>query len=129
MVKLHTASTTALSESCLRDIRILLDAAYAGDFTDDDWSHALGGTHVWLTGSGGVIIHASLVERTLVCSGRTLRVGYVEAVATAPAHRRQGHAATVMSRIGELIRERYLLGALSTGTPAFYQTLGWEKWR
>ena len=28
-----------------------------------------------------------------------------------------------------LIRERYELGALSTGTPAFYRTLGWTSWR
>ena len=33
-----------------------------------------------------------------------------------------------MSRIGELIRERYRLGALSTGVHAFYESLGWERW-
>ncbi len=79
-------------------------------------------------GSRGVVSHGSLVERTLVCSGQTLRVGYVEAVATEAAHRRNGHGATVMKHIGELIRERYALGALSTGTPLL-QTLGWESWR
>jgi aminoglycoside 2'-N-acetyltransferase I len=34
-----------------------------------------------------------------------------------------------MKHIGELICERYALGALSTGTHAFYETLGWERWR
>ena len=34
-----------------------------------------------------------------------------------------------MRRIGELIRAGYPLAALSTGTPGFYQTLGWERWR
>ena len=76
-----------------------------------------------------LISHGSLVERTLVSAGETLRVGYVEAVATAAEHRRHGHAATVMTRIGELIRERYVLGALSTGTHALYESLGWELWR
>ena len=33
-----------------------------------------------------------------------------------------------MRRIGELIVTRYLLGALSTGTRAFYETLGWARW-
>jgi hypothetical protein len=84
---------------------------------------------VWLTGPRGLISHGSLVERTLVCSGQTLRVGYVEAVTTMAAHRRTGHGATVMKHIVELIRERYALGALSTGTRAFYETLGWERWR
>jgi aminoglycoside 2'-N-acetyltransferase I len=76
-----------------------------------------------------VVSHASLVERRLDCAGRTLGVGYVEAVATATPHRRQGHAASIMNYLGELIRERYALGALSTGTHAFYEALGWERWR
>jgi aminoglycoside 2'-N-acetyltransferase I len=129
MATLHAAPTAAVSKSFLSDVRALLDNAFEGDFTDEDWDHALGGVHVCLSGPGGLISHGSLVERTLVCSGQTLRVGYVEAVATAPAHRHKGHGATVMKHIGELIRERYALGVLSTGTHAFYETLGWENWR
>ena len=34
-----------------------------------------------------------------------------------------------MREIGQLIRERYSVGALSTETQAFYETLGWERWR
>ena len=34
-----------------------------------------------------------------------------------------------MKHIGELIRERYSLGVLSTGTLALYKTPGWERWR
>jgi aminoglycoside 2'-N-acetyltransferase I len=129
MVMLQAASTADLSNTFLRDIRALLDRAFEGDFTDQDWDHALGGVHVWLIGAGGLISHGSLVERTVVCSGQTLHVGFVEAVATAPAHRRKGHGASVMRHIGELIRERFALGVLSTGTHAFYRTLGWEDWR
>ena len=129
MVELYAASTDALSPSFLRDLRTLFDAAFGGDFTDHDWDHALGGVHVWVTGSHGLISHGSLVERTLVCSGETLRVGYVEAVATDEPYRRQGHGAKVMKRIGELIRASYPLAVLSTGTHAFYETLGWERWR
>ena len=126
---LHAASSSTLAPSFLHELRLLLDAAFSGDFTDDDWDHAIGGVHVWLIGSGGLMSHGSLVERTLVSSGQKIRVGYVEAVATAAAHRRNGHGATVMRRIGDLIRERHVLGALSTGTHAFYETLGWERWR
>ena len=126
---LQVASTAALSTSFLRDIRALLDSAFEGDFTDHDWDHALGGVHVWVIGPDGLISHGSLVERTVVCSGHTLHVGFVEAVATAQAHRRKGHGASVMRHIGEIIRERFPLGVLSTGTHAFYDTLGWETWR
>ncbi len=34
----------------------------------------------------------------------------------------------VLSRINDLIREQYVLGALSTGTREFYERLGWERW-
>src|SRR5919106_6882692 len=116
MFALQTASTDALSPSFLHDVRILLDTAFEGEFTDEDWAHALGGVHAWVSGAPGLISYGSLIERTLVCSGQTLRVGYVEAVATVAAHRRKGHGTKVMRHIGELIGQRYSLGALSTGT-------------
>ena len=129
MVTLHSAATHALSQSLLHELRTLLDTAFEGDFSDEDWRHAVGGVHVWVSDASGVISHGSLVERTLVCSGHVLRVGYVEAVATAHAHRRKGYGAAILNRLGELIREGYPLGALSTGTHVFYETLGWELWR
>lgn len=129
MVTVHTATTELIDSSFLLHLRRFLDAAFAGDFADEDWDHATGGVHVWLTDSSDLISHGSIVERTLVCSGQTVRVGYIEAVATAIAHRHQGHGTTVMRRIGELIRERYPLGALSTGSHRFYESLGWERWR
>ena len=129
MIELHSAATDTLSSRFLHDIRMLLDTAFAGDFTDEDWAHAIGGMHVWLIDSVGLIGHGSLVERTVVCSGQPLHVGYVEAVATAEAHRRKGYGTMVMKRLCELIRQRYELGALSTGTHGFYELLGWERWR
>ena len=81
MATLHTASTDAVPSWVLSDLRILLDGAFdtafdtafEAPFTDDDWDHALGGSHAWVTESSRVISHASLVERTLVCAGKTLR--------------------------------------------------------
>ena len=129
MYTLHSAATDALTPHQRREIRALLDAAFDGDFSDDDWDHALGGLHVWVSGPDGVIGHGSVVARTLVCSGERLRVGYVEAVATSAVHRRQGHGAAVMRRLGDHVQATWPLGALSTGTPAFYETMGWERWR
>lgn len=126
---LHLARTEALTESFLRELRSLLDSAFPGDFSDDDWPHSLGGVHVWVSNPEGLVSHGSLVERTLVFSDTPMRVGYVEAVATRADRRREGHGAAVMRKIGELIQERYPVGALSTGTHAFYETLGWERWR
>ena len=129
MATLHVATSSAVPRHVHRKIRAMLDEAFDGDFTDDDWDHATGGLHVWLTVSRAVISHASLVERTLVCGDHHLRVGYVEAVATAAAFRHRGHGLRVMRHIGAQILDRFPLGTLSTGAYAFYAALGWERWR
>jgi aminoglycoside 2'-N-acetyltransferase I len=129
MATLHQARTDQLSETFLHQLRSKLDRAFPNDFSDDDWAHSLGGVHVWVSDPWNLISHGSLVERTLAFPGVVLRVGYVEAVATASDRRREGHASLVMKAIGSLIRTRYRVGALSTGTHAFYETLGWERWR
>jgi aminoglycoside 2'-N-acetyltransferase I len=129
MPTLHVASSDTLRSPFLNDLRTFLADAFPDNFSDDDWAHALGGVHVWLIDPVGLVSHASLIDRTLHCAGQTLLVGYVEAVATRATHRRRGHATTVMTRIGDLIRERYPLGALSTGAHALYEALGWETWR
>ena len=124
VVTLHQGSTDSLLDDFRTELRLLLDAAFQGNCSDDDWHHGLGGVHVWLTDAGRVIAQASLVNRTLVCSSEPLQVGYVEAVATAASHRRRGYGSMVMKRVGELKAERYALGAVSTGRHLFYERLG-----
>jgi aminoglycoside 2'-N-acetyltransferase I len=113
-------------------IRQLLDAAFRDDdghFAESDWRHALGGVHVIAEEAGEILAHGSVVERRLEIGGRGVRTGYVEAVGTSPAHQRRGLATRVMHEIGDVIREGYDVGALSTGAVAFYARLGWELWR
>jgi aminoglycoside 2'-N-acetyltransferase I len=110
-------------------IRRLLDAAFAGEFSDDDWDHALGGWHALIGSSTGVIAHASVVPRRLIVAGKALHAGYVEAVAVQPDRQRRGLGTAVMRAITDLVRDRFELGALSTGEWSFYAGLGWERWR
>ena len=110
-------------------IRELLDAAFAGDFSDDDWAHALGGTHAFIEADSAVVAHASVVPRTLDVGTLRLRAGYVEAVAVLPARQRTGLGTAVMRVLGEVIAREFELGALSTGEWHFYERLGWERWR
>lgn len=131
MTRLITAHTGELTSDELDAIRALLDEAFDGDFSDDDWEHGLGGIHVLvLEGDDTVIAHGSLVMRRLVHGGRALRAGYVEGVAVRADRRRAGHASTVMTAL-EALGPAYDLLALSAsedGVP-FYEARGWQRWR
>jgi aminoglycoside 2'-N-acetyltransferase I len=117
-----------LGERELAAVRALVEAAFPGDFSADDWAHTIGGWHV-LAHDGALIGHAAVVVRTLYVDGRPMRTGYVESVATARDRRRRGVGSAVMGRANELIRSSFELGALSTSLPDFYARFGWERWR
>jgi len=124
--------TDALSAQQIEEIRALLWAAFAnkrGPFTEDDWQHALGGTHFIATVGDEIVAHGSVVERSLHVAGKPLRTGYVEAVATLPSLQGQGHGTAVMRDVGALIERDYEFGALGTGSQGFYKRLGWQIWR
>ena len=110
-------------------IRALLDAAFARDFDDDDWAHALGGTHALVEADGAVVAHASVVPRVLDVGMQPVRAGYVEAVAVLPARQGAGLGTAVMRAIGNVVAREFELGALSSGEWRFYEAFGWERWR
>src|SRR4051794_21639118 len=82
-------------------LRALLDAAFAGDFSDEDWAHALGGTHAFVETEGAVVAHASVVPRVLDVGTLRLRAGYVEAVAVRPDRQGTGLGTAVMRALDE----------------------------
>ncbi len=107
-----------------------LHDGFAGDFSDTDFDHALGGVHVVAEDDSGIVGHASVVQRQLVAGDRVLRTGYVEAVAVSGRMRRRGIGDVLMSRIDDIVRGAYDLGALGAsddGRP-LYLRRGWEPW-
>lgn len=120
--------TSEAPADLLDAIRGMLDQAFQGSFTDNDWEHALGGHHVVVTDEDVVIAHASVVPRRLTIGDDVLRCGYVEAVATRPSVQRRGHGSATMRVINTIIADRYELGVLSTGAHHFYERLGWQRW-
>lgn len=114
-------------------IRAIMVASFGDDdeerFRDEDWEHALGGQHFILELDGEIVAHASVVEREIHVGGRPLRAGYVEAVATAPAHQGAGLGSAVVEAVNAFIRSGYQLGVLGTGRHRFYERLGWRTWR
>jgi aminoglycoside 2'-N-acetyltransferase I len=131
--RLRQVATADLTSRELAALRVLLWAAFPpGDeegFTEEDWEHALGGTHFMLAEGGAVIAHASVVERDIQVDGRSLRTGYVEAVATDPAQQGRGMGSIVMAAVTEHISNDFELGVLGTGRHRFYERLGWFTWR
>jgi aminoglycoside 2'-N-acetyltransferase I len=127
---LSTVHTARLSPEELRAIRVLLDEAFEGDVTDDDYEHALGGMHALAWEGPELIGHGSVVMRRLLHGGRALRTGYVEGVAVRADRRRRGHGAALMAALERVIRGAYELGALGASDEAadFYAARGWQLW-
>lgn len=121
--------TSVASAALLDEIRTLLNVAFGGDFTDDDWAHTLGGWHVAVVEGGRVTAHAAVVRRTLWVGDQPLSTGYVEGVAAAPERRGDGLGSLVMTGVNDIVTASFELGALSTDRHHFYQRLGWERWQ
>jgi len=131
MVDIRTAHTADLDCATRDAARALLDAAFAGDFSDDDWEHALGGMRALVWEGAELIGHASVVQRRLLHGGRALRAGYVEGVAVRADRRGRGHATAMMGALERVIRAAYDLGALSASQAAvrLYERRGWQRWQ
>jgi aminoglycoside 2'-N-acetyltransferase I len=131
---IRRVTSDQLTSAEVAALRRLMSDAFADDehggFTEDDWQHALGGIHFLLEVDGAVVSHASVVERALHVAERPLRAGYVEAVATDPAHQGKGYGSKVMQAVGAYIDQAgFDLGFLGTGSQSFYDRLGWHVWR
>jgi aminoglycoside 2'-N-acetyltransferase I len=57
-----------------------------------------------------------------------LRTAYVDAVAILPAYQRRGLGSALMRELAANLGE-YDLACLETDHVAFYEQLGWERWR
>ncbi len=120
--------THELPSSLVAGLRKLLNDAFEGRFSDEDWRHCVGGWHVLLLDGQAPISHAAVVRRVLQVGRVPLQCGYVEAVATTPAQQRKGLGGTVMGHVSALLNGEVEMGALSTSKQHFYERLGWERW-
>jgi len=131
MVNVSTAHTAHLKPSIRAAARALLDEVFAGELTDADWEHALGGIHALAWDSDVLVGHASVIQRRLWLGGRALRTGYVEGVGVRADRRGQGIGAALMEPLERVISGAYELGALGSTDSAmgFYAARGWQLWR
>ena len=131
--QVHTARlvhTADLDNETRQGLCQMVADAFAGDFTDTDWEHTLGGMHALIWHHGAIIAHAAVVQRRLIYRGSALRCGYVEGVAVREDFRGQGLAIALLDAVEQVIRGAYQLGALSSAVRAssLYTSRGWLPW-
>jgi len=128
--QLRTAHTADLTPAERRAVRDLLDGAFDGGFGDEDWDHGLGGIHALVYDERGLAAHGSVIQRRVLHRGRSLRVGYVEAVGVRADARRTGLGGRVLAELERIVEGAYGLGALSASEAgaALYAARGWQVW-
>lgn len=134
MREVHTARlvhTSDLDNESREHARAMVIEAFAGEFTDADWEHALGGMHALISVHGALIAHAAVVQRRLLYRDSALRCGYVEGLAVREDWRGRGLASALMDAVEQVVRGAYQLGALSSSQAAghIYRARGWLPWR
>ncbi|MFJ2849584.1 GNAT family N-acetyltransferase [Streptomyces rubiginosohelvolus] len=127
----RTAPTFELTAAERAEIRDLLDAAFEGDFADEDWEHTLGGVHALIRDADGhLIAHGAVVQRRVLHADRSYRAGYVEGVAVRADRRRGGLGHRIMAALEHVIDAAHDFGALSASDAgaALYAARGWQIW-
>lgn len=132
--QVHTARlvhTADLEDEARQRAYEMVNAAFAGEFSETDWDNALGGMHALVWHHGAIIAHGAVVARRLLYRGAALRCGYVEAVAVREDWRGQGLAIAILDACEQVIRGAYQLGALSSSDRGrrLYTLRGWLPWR
>jgi aminoglycoside 2'-N-acetyltransferase I len=130
----HTARlvhTADLDAEARQRVCQMVTYAFAGDFTESDWEHALGGMHALVYRHGAIIAHAAVVQRRLFYRGSALRCGYVEGVAVREDWRGKGLVSALLDAVEQVMRGAYQLGALSSSARArrLYTSRGWLPWQ
>ena len=110
-------------------INALLDLAYEGDFSPEDWEHTFGGQYLIGYLDSTIIAHGSVVPRNMFIDREEVTVGYVEAIAVLPTHWRQGFGTQLMTKITQFCQDNYELSMLSTDENEFYERLGWHQFK
>jgi aminoglycoside 2'-N-acetyltransferase I len=131
--QVHTARlvhTADLDNETRRQLHQMVTAAFAGNFTEDDWEHSLGGMHALIWHHGAIIAHAAVVQRRLIYRNEALRCGYVEGVAVREDFRGQGLVQALLDGVEQVMRGAYQLGAVRSSARArrLFTARGWLPW-
>lgn len=126
-MRIEALNETTTAAEIDSEVKSLLSAAFAGDFTAEDWDHAQGGMR-WIGSlADEVVAHGAVVARRMWIDGKEVNVGYVEAIAVLPKYWRQGFGTILMKEITNYCEVNFELSMLSTDEKGFYRTHGWRE--
>ena len=110
------------------DVFALIRVAFPDDRADLEAFWPPDSVHALVHDGDRLVAHAGMLVRTLYAGGRPIETAYVEYVGAEP--KRSGYGTIAVRAIEAEIRRRgFALTALATGSPEFYERLGWRRWR
>lgn len=113
----------------LSAIRDLLNQAYEGEFSEEDWLHTFGGTRfVGLIGQE-IVAHGAVIARNFLINSQARRVGYLEGVAVSVRHQGIGIGSKLLSSMSEFTAAQHQVSMLSTDEFEFYSRFGWNRFK
>ena len=105
--------------------RNVLNEAFDGDFSEEDWSHTFGGIRFLGFLEKRLIAHGSVVPRKIWIDATETKAGYVEGIAVEKSYWRRGFGSSLISEITAFCRAEFPISMLSTGEKEFYRKHGW----
>ena len=113
----------------LTAIKNLLNDAYDGDFSEEDWLHSFGGVRFLATLNNEIVAHGAVVPREILINEKMTTVGYLEAIAVSSTYQGRGIGSHLLSSISEFCTSRYQISMLSTDEFNFYSNFGWKQFK
>ena len=108
-------------------IRNLLNDAYEGDFSEQDWQHTFGGARFIGTLDEQIVAHAAVVPRAVLINDLPMTIGYLEGVAVSSKFQGQRLGSQLLQYVSDFCRSNYEISMLSTDEFDFYGKFGWQR--
>jgi aminoglycoside 2'-N-acetyltransferase I len=107
----------------------LLEEAYEGDFSEQDWLHTFGGARFVGTVDSEIVAHAAVVPREAMVNDSLTTIGYLEGVAVSSNYQGQGLGGQLLRYVTEFCSRNYEISMLSTDEFEFYGKFGWKRFK
>ncbi|HNX05335.1 MAG TPA: GNAT family N-acetyltransferase [Opitutales bacterium] len=129
MLEIEVCRTFSMPPEKRREVLDMCNAAFGQPFEALFDILPPDGTHLLGREDGRLVAHLVITDRWMRPEGGpTLRVAYIDALATDADFRHRGHAGLLLKTASDLCAVRYDVLALSTDLPDLYARYGFVKW-